>query len=211
MPKVEHILTILELLYGRNYVTLPTIEDTCGVSKRTAFRYIGTLRDAGIPVCNDHSGQGYYLRTSETLKSKLTKTEAALLYLGTILVERMLAGSSLKSVKSARVKLEAVVPSGFREAIKTGRQLLGSHELGEEGRSSILIALLLLAEKTGDSLDIVLRGKNGDQPQTCILSRPHLSFNRSWHIIGRTRGGDDEVSIPVDDIADLKVGESEIF
>lgn len=208
MPKVEHILTILELLLGRQYVTVPTIEETCNVSKRTAFRYIGTLRDAGIPVCNNHTGEGYYLRASETLKNNLTKTEAAMLYMGTILLEQHFSGNKLRSVKSARVKLEAIVPSGFREAMSAGNELLGSKDLGEEGRSSILIALLLLAEKNGHAIEISVAADNGDEPKTWKISRPHLSFKRRWHVIGETSNRSGKVNVPVDDITDLKVGES---
>ena len=209
MNKIDHILTILQLLYGRKYVRLSTIENTCGVSKRTAFRYIATIRDAGIPVCNDNHGQGYYLRTNETLKNKLTKAEAALMYLGTILIERFFAGESLRSLKSARVKLEAVIPTGFRETIEAGRHLLVSKELGEEGRSSILIALLLLAEKANNTIEIVSKGEDERPEKSSMLRMPHLALDKFWYVADKAGDSEAEPRIRIDDIIDLRVGDAQ--
>jgi len=67
MPKLRRILRLVNLLYHRSAVSRRLIVSECGVSERTAYRYITAISEAGIPVYFDETRSGYRLTTEECL------------------------------------------------------------------------------------------------------------------------------------------------
>lgn len=61
MPTLTNILTVLNLLYNRQTVSIRSIQEECGVSRSTAYRYITTISEANFPVIRDQEVGGFRL------------------------------------------------------------------------------------------------------------------------------------------------------
>ena len=61
-PKMERMLRVIQLLSSNTNYSLDEIAEKLGLSRRTMFRYIDTLKDAGFVV--QRTGEGVYRMTS---------------------------------------------------------------------------------------------------------------------------------------------------
>ena len=61
-PKIERLLQIMQLLSTNVTYTIDEMKKATGMSERTIYRYIRSLRDAGFSVINSPDGR-YNLAT----------------------------------------------------------------------------------------------------------------------------------------------------
>ncbi|EPH42037.1 WYL domain-containing protein [Streptomyces aurantiacus] len=110
------LLSVLLLLQSRGRVSARGIAEELGVSVRTAYRDLGRLQDAGVPVYAE-PGRGGGYRLLDGYRTRLTgmnEGEArALLFTG---LPGPAADLGLAAeVTAARLKLLAALPAGLRE------------------------------------------------------------------------------------------------
>jgi len=201
MPKVDRLLTLLQMLHNRSYVTIESIQEVFGVSERTAFRYIGSLRDAGIPVYNAYCNGGYRLKAGDNLKTKFTQSESVLLFLASVLAEDVVGQESLETLRSARAKLEATVSLAVREALDLGEQILGKPGLQGEGRRSLLVTLLLIAGVAKEPVQVTYDNGNS-RPERRTINKPAVGFNNQYML--SDAADTSEGAIPLDAIRDVQ-------
>jgi predicted DNA-binding transcriptional regulator YafY len=61
MATLTNILITLNLLHSRQRVSVQLIQQECGVSRSTAYRYITAISEANFPVVNDQEMGGFRL------------------------------------------------------------------------------------------------------------------------------------------------------
>lgn len=109
-------LRLLEFLQSGRICNSAELAEFCGVSRRTVFRDIATLQEAGIAVIYDEARGGYFIPHRLALApSELTFAEAAALQIACCSASAILG---LNDAVAAAAKVGAHLPKSLRDAAK---------------------------------------------------------------------------------------------
>jgi predicted DNA-binding transcriptional regulator YafY len=183
MAKIDNILLLVNALHNRGCLTVERIMDICGVSKRTAHRYVRALSEANIPVYYDSAAGGYRLARNVGFKMDLLTTNDVVLL--------CVALSFLKTCVNAqyRVSIESLARKIFSMSAEELEDIWGRVEEHFEANAPdldisgiltpqiIYAAILLekrlrLVESTTESTERLLE-----------LSDPKICFNHGWSVV----------------------------
>ena len=113
----SRVLTVLELLQSRPFISGPELAARLEMDVRTVRRYITHLQDVGIPVeANTGRYGGYRLRPGFKLPPlMLTEEEATAIMLGLLGTSWLEIGQSSVAIEGALAKVSRVLPRHARE------------------------------------------------------------------------------------------------
>jgi len=125
--RAERLLELLQALRGhRRPVAASTLAETFGVSLRTVYRDIQSLRAQGADIAGE-AGVGYLLRPGFTLPPLMfTSEEIDALALGALWVKRNGDSALAGAAERAMAKIVAVMPKGGDEFLDSPTQLIAS-------------------------------------------------------------------------------------
>src|ERR687891_436879 len=111
------LLTVLELLQARPYLTGADLARRLEVDGRTVRRYVMMLQDMGIPVEANHGRYGgYRLRPGYKLPPLMfTEEEALAVTLGLLAARRIGLALTAPAVEGALAKIDRVLPIAVGE------------------------------------------------------------------------------------------------
>ena len=180
MSKVRSVIAILQLLGRRPFVTLGEMVAQCGVSERTAYRYIRTLQSAGMPITFDRTHKAYRLDRPEQAPTGMLRLDHAVL---TSLALRML-GATLND--SQREILDEVWQQTFyaQSSLITDVADIIRHIATEVSGSSDLAyaanALVIQAAAV-HAMPITIQYRDrADRSTSVAVRQPSLSFREGW-------------------------------
>lgn len=187
--RLRRLLTILKLLQtGR--ATPSSLAQECGLSRRTIFRDIEAIRNAGIPLVFNEEQRRYYLVQDFFLKSTHFTPAEALAHI-TLAFE---IGDNSKfpffsAARDASLKLISVLPPELKEYVaKIGdsvqylvepRNQLESHETQFD----------LLLKSYSERLAVAVTYQSpAEQDDMRLVLHPYVVFfsRRSWYVVGRS-------------------------
>lgn len=162
----------------------------CNVSKRTIFRDLDVLREAGLPLLYHEPDQRYYVQREYFLPpTNFTADEA----LALIVLCHELGGRDgvpyYEAARSAAVKLESTLPAGIREklldfasAVRIQMPPRASNDMNEPIYQQLLraVAQRQAVRLTYNSLTEWETISTLVHPYRVLFSR------RSWYVIGRS-------------------------
>ncbi|MED3125200.1 helix-turn-helix transcriptional regulator [Bacillus wiedmannii] len=123
MNRTDRLLAILIELQRRQTVTAQSLAEKFETSIRTIYRDMDALSESGVPLFA-MPGQGYSLMDGYFLPPiQLTSEEAVTLLLGGDYIEKTFTSSFSVHAKSAKEKLEVVLPTDQK---KKARELRGT-------------------------------------------------------------------------------------
>ncbi|MDN5200041.1 YafY family protein [Fulvivirgaceae bacterium BMA10] len=109
ISRLPRLTSILTLLQSKRIITATEIAEKFKVSKRTAYRDIKALEQAGVPIYTEE-GKGYSLIEGYALPPIMfTEQEAYALITAEKLISRNKDGSLIDSHKNAIAKVKAVL------------------------------------------------------------------------------------------------------
>ena len=110
MNRIDRVSAILIQLQSKRFVTAEEIASRFEISKRTAYRDLKTLEEAGVPI-GAEPGKGYFLIEGYQLPPVMFSTsEASALLTAEKIIEKMADKSVNEQYKSAMYKIKAVLP-----------------------------------------------------------------------------------------------------
>lgn len=110
MNRIDRVSAILIQLQSKKFVTAEEIASRFDISKRTAYRDLKALEEAGVPV-GAEPGKGYFLIDGFHLPPVMfTTREASSLLTAEKIVEKIADKSVNEQYKSAMYKIRAVLP-----------------------------------------------------------------------------------------------------
>lgn len=122
MRRADRLFLLINTLQGRR-VALParSLAEKLGVSLRTVYRDVGDLQLSGVPI-EGAAGVGYLLRQGADIPPLMfTADELESLVVGSRFV-RTFGGERLaKAARSARLKIEAVLPPTLKDRSRRTR------------------------------------------------------------------------------------------
>ena len=174
---------------GRGYNT-ESLAQACGVSRRTIFRDIDILREAGVPLVYNEQEQRYRIPDNYLLPpTNFTPEEA----LALIVLCHDLGGRSrlpfLTPARSAALKLESSLPARLRDrllATADAVEILMPPINPLHGQQAIYEQLI---EAVSQRRSVRIRyGSLSEDEQICTRLSPYrlLFSRRSWYVIGRS-------------------------
>jgi predicted DNA-binding transcriptional regulator YafY len=118
---IMRVLTLLEVLQGRDHVSGAELAQRLNVDLRTVQRYIARLKDLHIPVDSSPGvGGAYRLRPGFRLPPLLlTNEEAFALSLGLRALRQVGLAAFAPATEGALAKLSRVLPETLRESLRT--------------------------------------------------------------------------------------------
>jgi predicted DNA-binding transcriptional regulator YafY len=189
VQRIQRLLRLITTLQSGSARTSGDLMLELGVSRRTLFRDLEAVHQAGIP-CHHKAGQGYRMAPSFFLPPiNLTVPET----LGLMLLGKTAAGQShhpmLGSALAAIHKLVSTVPNSIRGACA---DLIGPVSVGEDPHSA----------EHADARYYTMLLRCIDEGRVCAMTYPNPvepgSFNchleplglhlaaRFWYVLGRT-------------------------
>ncbi len=111
MNRIDRLVATVLLLQSRRLIRAQDIAEHFEISKRTVYRDLRALEEAGVPLAAE-AGEGYSLVAGYHLPPVMfTHEEASALFVGGEFVERLTDASLRKHVQSALLKIRAVLPA----------------------------------------------------------------------------------------------------
>lgn len=190
LTRIRRLVQLIGLLQAGKGRKASSLATTCGVSRRTVFRDLDLLREAGVPLHYDDEHGEYRIPGTYFLPPTNFTAEEAL---AVMILCYELGGASpipfCRAAQSAALKLEGSLPGSLRDRLREATaavtiQLPPSNPLTDH-QDVYERLLAAIAEKR--SLRIRYESFSDDQILETKLSPYRLLFSRhSWYVIGRS-------------------------
>lgn len=184
---IMRVLTVLEVLQARDFVSGAELAERLEVDLRTVQRYIVRLKDLKIPVESSRGvGGAYRLRPGYRLPPLLlTNEEAFALSLGLHSLRQVGLSAFAPATEGALEKLRRVLPEALRESIRTVEDVVAI----EPGPWVVTTSVELLiraasAIRTGRRIRFDYQSHDGAATRRHIEPYAVLHTDGRWYLIG---------------------------
>lgn len=192
MNRIDRVSAILIQLQSKKFVTAEEIAARFEISKRTAYRDLKALEEAGVPV-GAEPGKGYFLIDGYHLPPVMfTTSEASSLLTAEKIVEKIADKSVTDQYKSAMYKIKAVLPEKekhYLDKLDTNIEILhyAPKVSPEAPNNYILEVQQALVNKKVLKIDY-RAGYNEELVRDRMVEPVGLCFySMGWHLIGFCR------------------------
>lgn len=210
MNRIDRVSAILIQLQSKKFVTAEEIATRFEISKRTAYRDLKTLEEAGVPV-GAEPGKGYFLIEGYHLPPVMfTNKEASALLTAEKIIEKMADKSVNEQYKSAMYKIKAVLPDkekNYLDRLGTNIEIfhIRPGALPEAPNNCILDIQQALVHKRVLKIDYQA-GYNEKLVKGRMIEPVGLCFySLGWHLFGFCRLRNDYRDFRVDRIIKLEI------
>jgi predicted DNA-binding transcriptional regulator YafY len=132
MNRTDRLTAIIIYLQGRSRVKVEDLSERYDISKRTVYRDLRALQEAGVPIGSEE-GQGYFIVKGYHLPPVMfDKDEAASLLAGERLMEKWSETKLSQSYSAALDKIRSVLRSREKEYLDTLDQHIKTFTYGDE-------------------------------------------------------------------------------
>lgn len=212
MNRIDRISAILIQLQTKRYVTAGEIAERFSISKRTIYRDLKALEEAGVPL-GAEAGRGYFLVEGYHLPPVMfTPYEANALLMAGKMVEKFTDRSVNRQFESALFKIKSVLPDREKEFLNGLQSVIQVfHAPAMESSPGFLsdIQLALAQQKT---LTIDYRSQYRDEHTKDRVIEPLgiCFYTMNWHLIAWCRMREEYRDFRIDRIKALKIND-ELF
>lgn len=191
MNKTDRLLAIVLELQARDWTRAEELATLFEVSKRTIYRDMQALSEAGIPLVAV-TGQGYGLMDGYFLPPlNFTVDEALMLILGSDFMAQNFDAQYQRAAETASTKIEAVLPGKLEKDVTYLRQNINFFAsrppTGEPDLSPLKQLRRAIIERRPVRMDYVKRfGPNGTAEKTTRDVNPYslARLSMDWYLLG---------------------------
>ncbi len=188
MNRIDRLTAILIHLQSKKIVTANEIAERFNISKRTVYRDIRALEEAGIPIGSE-AGVGYFIVENYHLPPVgFSKEEASALLIANKLTEKLTDRNLQDNLNSALYKIRSILnvsEKEFVEKIDQHIEVFSSSPIRKENIPEKVMDTILKGIDKKLALKLTYKSFSKDE-DTCREVEPigicHYSFN--WHLIG---------------------------
>ncbi|MEM7298685.1 MAG: YafY family protein [Bacteroidota bacterium] len=207
MNRIDRLNALLIHLQSKPRVTLSEIEDRFEIGRRTVFRDIRSLMEAGVPIGGD-AGEGYFIVEGYHLPPVVfNKEEASAILMGAKFIEHVADSETVETFQRAMYKIKAVLKYSDKEFLEsleskvTIRPGLRSRQFPESH-----IAEIQMAVATNRLISMTYYSQYTDTTTNREVEPLGMIFYSSrWHLIGFCRLRQDLRDFRADRIQKVKV------
>lgn len=118
MNRIDRLNALLIHLQGKSRVTLTELENRFEIGRRTVFRDIRSLMEAGVPIGGD-AGEGYFIVEGYHLPPVVfDREEASALLMGAKFIEQSADKDTVQTFNRAMEKVKAVLKYSDKEFLE---------------------------------------------------------------------------------------------
>ena len=190
--RIHRLLHLVEILQSGRIFNSAELAEQCGVSRRTVFRDVETLRDSGIAVHFDEARQGYSMPSNMMLPAAnftLPETLSLLVVCHELGDERK-GIPFQRAAQSAALKLLSNLPHHLREYIVARTQAITVRlDLASDPEAAAPY-FETLTQAIAERRQVRIRYRSlteWDEITTALSPYRILFSRRTWYVIGRSR------------------------
>ncbi len=181
MSALKQMIVIVNLLYNRRGISLKSIMKKCDISRRTAFRYLDKISQAGIPLYFDKELRGYTFCNNTRLPlSKLDINETIILIVALVSLLKNVEGYYREPIHNLLGKIEnssEIFIESIVQSVKTNL----SEGVNEAHLTKLITSSLLQAAVDGKSKASITL-KNNEKYSNVAVENPKLKFDKIWRV-----------------------------
>ena len=205
---IMRVLTVLEILQARDFVSGQELAERLEVDLRTVQRYIVRLKDLSIPVeASRGVGGAYRLRPGFRLPPLLlTNEEAFALSLGLRALRQIGLSAFAPATEGAMAKLGRVLPETLRENVRTVEDVVAI-EPGPWVISTSVQSLIDAASaiRTGHRIRFAYEAHDGSRSQRHIEPYAVMHTDGRWYLMGHCLSREALRTFRLDRVSGLEV------
>ena len=212
MNRIDRIAAILIHLQTKKYVTAGEIADRFSISKRTIYRDLKALDEAGIPL-GAEPGRGYFLVEGFHLPPVMFTThEANALLMAGKMVEKFTDQSINKQYESALYKIKSVLPEKEKQFLNELHSTIQVFYSPAQGPSPGYLSdiQLALAQQRTLTIDYHSQYKEEHTKNRIVEPIGICFYTMNWHLIAYCRMREEYRDFRIDRIKSLK-SNNELF
>jgi predicted DNA-binding transcriptional regulator YafY len=207
---IMRVLTVLEILQAREYVSGAELAKRLEVNPRTVQRYIARLQDLCIPVKSTRGvGGAYRLKAGFRLPPMMfTDEEAFALTLGLRALRHLGLVAFAPATEGAAAKLGRVLPETLREDANAVEEVVAV-EPGPWVISTSAESLIRLCTAVRIRRRVSFRYESHDRSSSRREVEPYgiVHMDGRWYVVGRCRMREALRTFRLDRIAELDVSD----
>ncbi len=209
MNRIDRLTAILIHLQGKPRVPIEELEERFEMSRRTLFRDIRSLMEAGVPIGGD-AGQGYFIVEGYHLPPVVfNKEEAAAILLGAKLIEKNADDAVSKQFQEAMIKIKAVLrynDKEFLDNLDKSISVVGSPSTQQIGFPESHIGDIQSALALKKKIEITYFSNYNETISVRTVSPLGLVFYTGrWHLIAHCHLREDLRDFRTDRIQKIRV------
>lgn len=184
MTQLSRLISILTLLKSKRLLTASELSDKFKVSKRTIYRDIRKLEEAGVPVTTIE-GRGYSLMEGYTVPPvQFTEKQANALITAQHLVNKVNDESFAKDFNEALIKIKSVFKTSVQEKSELLESKIHVFDTNYENISSNALSEIQLAITNFNCIEINYQKAN-DTNITFRTIEPYAFYStqQKWILI----------------------------
>ncbi|OFX87788.1 MAG: hypothetical protein A2W99_15845 [Bacteroidetes bacterium GWF2_33_16] len=207
MNRIDRLTAILIHLQSKKIVTAHELAKRFNISKRTVYRDIRSLEEAGIPIGSE-PGVGYFIVDSYHLPPVgFSKEEASALLIANKLTEKLTDKSLQENLNSALYKIRSILnvnEKEFIEKIDHHIEVFSSSSIQNSNIPYKILDTILKGIDKKQALGLTYNSLSKSE-ESCRIVEPigicHYSFN--WHLIAYCRLRNDYRDFRIDRIKSI--------
>jgi len=189
--RITRLLKLLQALQSGHSQNADGLAKACGVGRRTIFRDLETLKNAGVPLQFDPEVQRYMIPSAFFLPpTNFTAAEAlSVIALCSELGSAQTGLPFYAPARQAALKLESSLPGALREELRTMTQAIQIHASQINPLSGKEETYQQLVDTIGSRRVVRIGYESLTEWETISTKlRPYqlLFSRRSWYVIGRS-------------------------
>ena len=208
---VMRVLTVLEILQARDFVSGAELAERLEVDLRTVQRYIVRLKDLNIPIDSSRGvGGAYRLKPGFRLPPLLlTNEEAFALSLGLRALRQIGLSAFAPATEGTLAKLQRVMPTALHDSIRTVEDVVAI-EPGPWVVSTSVECLIKAASaiRTARRIRFAYQTHSGEASRREIEPYAVLHTDGRWYLIGYCLSRRAMRTFRLDRVTDLDIGKA---
>ncbi len=189
MNRIDRLNALLIHLQGKPRVTLREIEERFEIGRRTVFRDIRSLLDAGVPIGGD-AGEEYFIVDGYHLPPVVfNREEASALLMGVKFVEKGADAKTVNTFNTAMEKVKAVLKYSDKEYLENLEKRVSIRpSLVPKAFPDSHIAAIQLAVATNKLISMSYYSHYSDKTtQREVEPLGMVFYSGRWHLIAYCR------------------------
>jgi predicted DNA-binding transcriptional regulator YafY len=190
MNRIDRLVGIVLMLQSKRLLRAEDIAHHFDVSVRTVYRDIQALCEAGVPVAGE-AGVGYSLVAGYSLPPVMfSEEEASALIIGGEFVRSMTDESLHKSIRSALMKIRAVLPADKKEYVERLQSSIAVFTRPASYHSDLSPEVMQIIQRAivhRTVLTIDYESRGGESTKRDIEPLNLIYYGANWHLIAHCR------------------------
>lgn len=191
MNRIDRLTAILIHIQGRNRTSIESMEERFGVGRRTIFRDIKALLEAGVPI-GGNAGEGYFIVEGYHLPPVVfNKEEAAAILTGSKLIEHWSDVNISKKFNEALFKVKSVLKhhdKEFLENLEKHINIIAPSKMSRQSEMDLYLEELQYAIASQRLIKITYTTPYKNETTVREVEPLGLvNYSSKWHLIGYCR------------------------